>query len=174
MAAVLPDTCEYAAARGVEVNLENLPLLAWSRDSQAILHFIRAQGLPNLGFILDAGHAHANGEDHAALIRAAGPLLRDTHFHDNLGPRGFDFTRTAAQADISSRDLHMIPGMGTIDWIGVVRALWAVDFPGPVVFEAPRIPGYPDRSATQWGRAADLAIRMWRVFEEAADYCPDP
>ena len=174
MARILLPACDYAAEKGVEINLEGMPLISWSRDSFAILQFIREQGLPNLGFVLDSGHAYANAEDLTSVVRTAGPLLHDTHLHDKFGPRGFNFARTVTQPEIDARDLHMIPGLGTINWIGVIRALWEIDFPGPIVFESPCIPGHPDSSVAQWARCVDLTIRMWRAFEEAAAYCPDP
>ncbi|MDP6115166.1 MAG: sugar phosphate isomerase/epimerase [Planctomycetota bacterium] len=174
MAEVLPETCGYAADRGIEINLENLPLMHWSRDSSQILDFIRSMNLTNLGFIIDTGHSHANGENTAAVIRAAGSLLRDTHLHDNLGPRGFDFSGPAVEADISGRDLHLIPGLGTLNWIEIIRALREIDFPFPATFEMPGIYGHPDQSVEQWRQWMDLTIRIWRALEDAATFLPDP
>lgn len=168
LARVLPDTCAYAAARGVQINLENLPLLHWSRDSFEILRYIRQLDLPALGFVLDSGHAHVNGEDLPAVIREAGVLLRDTHFHDNPGPCGFDPAQAPTIDDIRACDLHLVPGMGTIDWIGVIRALWSIEFQGPIVFEAPHIPGASGSSVERMERDVDLTIRMWRALEAAA------
>lgn len=174
MAEVLPATCAYAAERGMEVSLENLPLYKWASNPGQLLEFIRGQNLPNLGFILDSGHAWASGLDPAEAIRAAGPLLRDTHFHDCIGPRGWTEARAYRGEDNASRDLHAIVGLGTINWVAVVRALWAINFAGPVVFEGPQIKGHPDKSVAQWARCVDLTIRMWRAFEDAAAYWPNP
>ena len=174
MAEVLPETCGYAADKGIEINLENLPLMHWSRDSYQIFEFIRSMNLPNLGYIIDTGHSHANGEETAAVIRAAGALLRDTHLHDNIGPRGFDFSGPAIEADISGRDLHMIPGLGTLNWIEIIRALREIEFPFPATFEMPGIYGHPDQSVDQWSQWMDLTIRIWRALEDAAAFLPAP
>lgn len=174
MAEVLPEVCSYAVEKGIEINLENLPCYRWSRVSQEILDFISTMNLPNLGFIIDTGHAHCNDESPAEIIRQAGPLLRDTHFHDNLGSRGFDFNSLGTQADISTRDLHLIPGLGTINWVGVIRALREIEYPFPITFEEPQIKGHPDPSIVQWSRCMDLTLKMWRVLEEAATFIPNP
>lgn len=172
MAEVLPATCDYAVQRGVWINLENLPLVRWGRDSFRLIQFIRRLNLPGLGLILDSGHAHANGQDVAQVIRQAGSLLRDMHFHDNVGPQGFNFTRNATENDMAVYDLHAICGLGTINWINVIRSLWDVGFPGPVVLEGPHIKGHPDESLQQWQRCVELNICMWRAMEEAAWFWP--
>jgi sugar phosphate isomerase/epimerase len=176
MEETLPASCEHAKDAGVEINMENLPMFRWSRDSREIMDFIRKVDLPNLGYIIDSGHSHANGEDPAAMIRESGPLLRDTHLHDNLGTRGFDFSQPGTQADITpARDLHMVPGQGTINWIDLVRALREIEYPFPVAFEGPRMRGHPDEeSIDSWELCMRLTLENWRMFEETADHLPDP
>lgn len=171
---VLPATCEYASKRGVGINLENLPLFSWARSSMEILQFIRDQRLENLGFILDSGHAWINGEQPADVIRSAGGLFRDTHFVDAIGARGWDKNRVAELKDVPARDLHAIIGMGTINWPEAIRALWEIDFQGPICFEGPGIKGHPERDQVRhWAYCVDLNTRMWQAMEEAAAYWPD-
>ena len=50
-----------------------------------------------LGFTLDTGHAHVNGQDPSLLARGAGPRITEVHLHDNAGVS----------------DEHLIPGEGT-------------------------------------------------------------
>ena len=50
-----------------------------------------------LGFTLDTGHAHANGQDPDYLAQRAGPRLTEVHLHDNAG----------------RSDEHLVPGEGT-------------------------------------------------------------
>jgi len=175
MTGVLPETCAYAAERGVAITLENMPLLSFANDVEQIFSFLDEMNIENLGFVLDTGHANGNDSDPAALIRAAGDRLMDTHFHDAAGSRGWDFTRTAEHRHVPSRDLHAIPGLGTIDWHSVVQALRDINYPHPIIFENPHVKGHPDLgSLERFRHDTDLTIRMWRAFEDAATYWPEP
>jgi len=172
---LLGPTCDYAATLGITVNVENLPVFPWCRDAYAVLNYVKQQGLPNFRFVLDSGHAWVSDQDPGELVQQAGEYLGDTHFHDCLGSRGFDFNGPATQQHITpGRDLHLIPGLGTINWLDVVRALRHIGYARPVVFEAPGIKGHPDHGPEQWARAVDLTVRMWRAMEELASYCPPP
>ena len=174
MAKILPATCSHAAESGININLENLPLFKWGRNCSDILDFIRLMQLPNLGFIYDIGHAWCSGIDPAAVILEAGPLLNDTHFHDNLGLRNYDLSRTATCADIPSIDLHLPVGLGTIDWIGVIRALRRIGYRNPVIFEGPHMKGLPDeKSPEQYARSVNITLANWRACEDLATYMPD-
>jgi sugar phosphate isomerase/epimerase len=73
---------------------------------------------PELALALDTGHAHLTSTAHEETL-AAGPRLRTTHVHDNLG----------------RQDTHLPPGLGTIDWQEWASALNAVDYLGPIVLE---------------------------------------
>lgn len=52
-----------------------------------------------LGFTLDTGHAHVNGQSPLSLAQRAGPKLTEVHLSDNGG----------------ASDDHLIPGEGTAD-----------------------------------------------------------
>lgn len=58
------------------------------------------------GICLDVGHANIRGLDIASFIRKAGDKLIATHIHDNNG----------------INDLHLLPGLGTINWEEVMKA----------------------------------------------------
>ena len=151
-----------AARHGLTVVLENI----WhSRRAASIAWFIeivRAAGEPNVGVCLDSGHAHLSGVDVAAQVRAAGKLLRDTHFHDNVGPINGQLF-----------DQHIPPGLGTINWQDVCRALNAIDFPGPVVFEGVLGPGDSIEQGRFGGELShrdliQITIANWRAAEALA------
>lgn len=74
-----------------------------------------------VGLAIDTGHAHLV-ESPEAETRAAGPLLRTTHVHDNRG----------------HQDVHLPPGQGTIDWAGWIEALDEVGYEGPIMLECIR------------------------------------
>lgn len=151
-----------AARHGITVALENI----WhSRRAQSVAGFaeiLRAAGEPNVAICLDSGHAHLAGAAVGEQIRAAGKLLRDTHFHDNAGPVGGRLF-----------DQHIPPGLGTIDWQDACRALDEIAFPGPVVFEGVLGPGDSIEGGRFGGRLShkqliDLSIANWRAFEALA------
>lgn len=100
-------------------------------------------GEPNVGYCIVSGHAHVASESPAEWIRRAGDRLFETHFHDNHG----------------TRDEHLSPGFGTIDWTEVITALRAVHFAGPVTFETA---GWPDSDPV---RGYTRAIDWWRTCE---------
>lgn len=156
MTEVLVRACEYAAQQGVTLVLENLPFPHQQRASQ-IVEIVEKVGAPNLGICFDSGHAYAAGLDVGTEIRRCDRHLFTTHFHDNLGPR--------AEALPTDVDLHLIPGLGTINWLDVIQALDEINFSSPVVFEgitaAKRLPWDLDRTL-------DLLIQNWRALEMVA------
>ena len=81
--------------------------------------------LPDLLCHLDVGHCNLHGKDPAAMIRHFGHRLHHLHLHDNDG----------------RSDLHLPPGVGTIDWASVIRALKEVGYDGTITLEI----GSPDR-----------------------------
>lgn len=171
MMKVLPATCEYAARFGININIENLPLFKWARDSYDLFSFIRSADIANFGFIYDIGHAWCSGYDPAEIIREAGPLLNDTHFHDNLGILKYDLSKTAVCDDVPFHDLHLIPGLGTINWIDVIRALHEIAYPNPIIFEGPHLRGVPGKNSLKaFERSVGLTIQNWRAFEDLEEH----
>jgi sugar phosphate isomerase/epimerase len=108
---------EAAEAVGVQLALELIPnalslaprLVQWLEDDLE---------LPGAGICLDVGHANITGDAMEAIETCSGHILT-THLHDNRG----------------SRDEHLIPGDGTIDWEGVLLAFQKVGYEGTCMFE---------------------------------------
>lgn len=114
-----------------------------------------------MAICLDSGHAHLQGLDVAREVRAAGALLKDTHFHDNIGPSG-------------NLDQHIPPGLGTINWQEVCRALDEIGYPGPVVFEGVLGPRDSISGGRFGGRLShedliEITISNWLAFEALAE-----
>lgn len=61
----------------------------------------------SLEFLIDTGHAHANGWDIPMLIDRLGEKIAGFHFHDNDG----------------TTDSHLPIGNGTTDWNGIFAAI---------------------------------------------------
>jgi len=168
-ALAFPEICDYAAKAGIGVNLENMPLFPWAEDSSSIFNFIRKLGVENLGFIYDIGHAWCSGFDPAKPIRDAGSLLRDTHFHDNLGLRIPIAGKSASVEDVQRNDLHLPPGLGTINWIEVVKAMRETGYSRPLTFEGPSLRAPKGSDAMEsFKRAASISVANWRAFEDLA------
>jgi sugar phosphate isomerase/epimerase len=112
----LAEIGKYADDRGVRVFLENMGGLkeVLCRFPQEILGMI--EGVENVGFTLDMGHAHTVGQvrEFLTVLSQAGHM----HVHDNHG----------------TADQHLALGEGTIPWEEVGRAV-AREYQGIVVVE---------------------------------------
>jgi sugar phosphate isomerase/epimerase len=121
-----------AAATGVGLALENmhdLPPRATPARSlrrrffvvpEELLDLVDAFQDPLVGICWDTGHAHVQGLDQPASLRTLGGHLKATHIHDNDG----------------TRDQHLLPLSGTIDWPPLVDALVDIGYEGAFALEA--------------------------------------
>jgi len=133
-----------AARHDIRLACENLGPFCSLPTPQDLVGLVDAIGEPNVGFCLDAGHAHAFGEDVVAWVHRTGKRLYETHFHDNRG---------------IGLDEHMAVGFGTIPWVDVIVALREINYPGPITFEAPP---WPIEDPTE---AYKQAVAWWRACE---------
>ncbi|MEW6356653.1 MAG: sugar phosphate isomerase/epimerase family protein [Planctomycetota bacterium] len=150
---------QEAAKHDITVVLENIWQSEHSRSVKGFLPIVEAAAEPNVGVILDSGHAHLCGLSIADEIRAAGKHLRDTHFHDNIGLIDGQFI-----------DQHIPPGLGTINWQAACKALNEIAFPGPIVFEGVLGPGDSIEKGRFGGKLSHkdliaITIANWRAFE---------
>ncbi|OGV63318.1 MAG: hypothetical protein A3K19_21925 [Lentisphaerae bacterium RIFOXYB12_FULL_65_16] len=165
-AKALRDLAAAACELGLDIVVENIWHSVHSQSVAGYMDIIRAADAPNVGILLDSGHAHLAGKSVGDEIRTAGSLLRDTHFHDNVGCRNGVFF-----------DQHIPPGLGTIDWHDACRALNEINFPGPVVFEGVLGPGDSIEKGRFGGQLShrdiiEITIRNWRAFEALASQAP--
>ncbi len=152
--------CEEAQARGLAIALENLLIpYYFGYQVEEIAAMVERVGAPNLGICLDTGHAHASDLDVAQAVRAAGAHLTTTHLNDNFGCRG-------PRAMLARVDRHLAPGLGTIDWPEVVRAMDEVGYTGPAVFEG--VNTGPKHEDEDWARAVAITVANWSAFERMA------
>ncbi|NOY81135.1 MAG: sugar phosphate isomerase/epimerase [Kiritimatiellaeota bacterium] len=161
-AATVDRIAEIAAKHGIAVVLENVWHSTYSRSVVPILDILDRVDAPNVGICLDSGHAHLAGCNVAEEIRTAGTRLKDMHFHDNAGTLHH-----------THPDQHLPPGLGTIDWQAVCRALNRIDYRGPVVFEGVLGPGDSIEKGRFGGRLShedliDITVANWRAFEALA------
>lgn len=154
---------QEAAKAGITVVIENIWHSVHARSVADFMEIVHAAGEPNVGILVDSGHANLCNLSVGEEIRAAGRLLRDTHFHDNVGPMGGRLF-----------DQHIPPGLGTIDWQDACRALNEIAFPGPIVFEGVLGPGDSIQEGRFGGKLShkdlvDVTIANWRAFEALAE-----
>lgn len=93
----------FAHGLGMKVLLENLQNDVTTPEH--LLEILNVGHFDNVGIALDVGHAKLSdtGIDHAFEILR--PRIKELHLHDNRG----------------SRDEHLWPGAGEIDWANVYR-----------------------------------------------------
>jgi len=149
--------CGEAAKSGTSVALENVPqFFPYSYDAREIASVVRSYGIPNLGVCFDSGHAHLGDLDVSLVAGELGSTLITTHLHDNFGWKG-------PLSSIPEVDLHLVPGIGTIDWRVLLRAFRSIDYSGPFIFEDPNLPGVFDVRKV-W----ELTLANWEIFEVLA------
>lgn len=101
--------------------LENMPPPMFGVDARLLRRVVDRVGSPHLGLTYDVGHAHI-ARDPIGILRAMGPRLWAVHLHDNDG----------------TEDSHHLPGVGTIPFEDVARALAEVKYAGTFMLEVYR------------------------------------
>jgi len=116
----LEELLPVAENEGVTVALENLPP-GWLCDgSEEILKVVESLDSPALGVCLDTGHAHLTEEGALSALKALSSRIVAFHVHDNDG----------------SRDLHLPPPYGTIDWEPIAAVVREMNFENWILIEA--------------------------------------
>jgi sugar phosphate isomerase/epimerase len=126
-----------ASPLGVRVALEVIPNAMATAD--ALVALLDDLDMPEVGACLDFGHAHLQGDVVDAIETLSGFLIA-THVHDNRG----------------TRDDHLAPFEGTIDWPGALMALRKVGYDGTMMLEL----ASADPSAPALDRAREAAARL--------------
>ena len=109
-----------AAGSGLRFALENMS--RHLADAPALLRVIEQSGCrEQLGICLDTGHLNLAGGDPAQFVREAGDALIALHIADNL----------------RTRDDHLFPFGGTVQWFPFMKTLKASRYTGLFNFEVP-------------------------------------
>lgn len=108
----------FAAHRGVQVLLENIP--SGIASAERLVYFVNTMHL-DVNFCFDLGHANLmEGVDHAFSLM--GPRIRSTHIHDNDG--------------VDDRHLAPTSGRGgTVDWPATMQLLRSRQDQYPLLLE---------------------------------------
>jgi sugar phosphate isomerase/epimerase len=130
----------FARPLGVKLLVENL--VSESTKPEHLMTILEMGHLDNVGVCLDLGHAHIT-EGIAEAVGVLGNRIVSLHVHDNHG----------------TRDEHLWPGEGTIDWPAAAKALNALPQHPAAVLEIAAVPGEAP---------ADLGARMQNAFQKLA------
>ena len=101
----------FAHPLGVKVLLENLHNEVATPEH--LMEVLRVGHFNTVGVCLDVGHAHLSDEGIAGAFEVLKGRISELHLHDN---HGFD-----AAISNGSRDEHLWPGSGAIDWAAVAK-----------------------------------------------------
>ena len=153
---------EYAEKCGVRIALENIDRSEPLCDPVFLPRLVDMIGLDNVGYCLDAGHAHCSGNSITEWIERMKLKIFTTHLHDNRGP-GETIRDKAAFIWPHGIDEHLTPGLGTIDWRGVVTSLRRNTRLNDLTFETG---GWPVKDRAEGYR---MAIAFWRMVEDMAE-----
>jgi len=102
---------DHANANGVDVGIECEPglFLEWTEE---LRQWIDQLCHPRLGANLDIGHSQVLGESIPGAVRLLAERIWNLHVEDIPGRKHY----------------HMIPGEGTLDWVGLRDALWDIKY----------------------------------------------
>jgi sugar phosphate isomerase/epimerase len=106
----------FARPLGVRLLVENL--LSEATTPEHLMNILQMGHLNNVGVCLDLGHAHITVGT-AEAIQTLGDRIATVHMHDNHG----------------TKDEHLWPGGGTIDWPATAKALQTLATPPATVLE---------------------------------------
>lgn len=118
----LIELADHAVGTGVTLCVENMPPGVFPGTRMAeLFDLVEEINRPEVALTLDTGHAQIASSP-ASETRAAGHRLATTHVHDNDG----------------RRDVHLPPGLGSIDWGSWIQSLDLIGYKGPIVLECIR------------------------------------
>jgi sugar phosphate isomerase/epimerase len=102
---------DHADRVGVDLGIECEPglFIEWVAE---LREWIERLDHPRFGANLDIGHSQVLGESITGVVRELGDRIWNLHVEDIPGRKHY----------------HMIPGDGTLDWIGLRDALWGINY----------------------------------------------
>lgn len=102
---------EHAEKASLDVGIECEPglFIEWAQELRDL---IDETGSQRLGANLDIGHSEVMGESIPKIINILAGRIWNLHVEDIPNRKHY----------------HMIPGEGTLDWIGLRDALWAIKY----------------------------------------------
>lgn len=149
---------DFAESKQVKIALENL-------DNNSLIHFrylldnIKSS---NFGFCYDVGH-HNLYSKNVDLLSLYGDRLIAVHLHDNYGDYEY--------GDDYTRDLHLLPFDGNIDYSSIMHHLKEIGYKNTIMIETHKNPIaelnlYKDLTNAQFLAKAKIIAEKLRVMIE--------
>lgn len=134
---LLADTAEET---GVSLAVENTPPGFLAVRAEELMEIVECADSELVGVCFDTGHAHVAGQRMGEYLRVVGAdSLFTIHWHDNDG----------------SKDQHLPPGAGTIDWKDFFDTLAEMGWQRPI---CPEMPIPPDWTYREWAERLRAAL----------------
>jgi sugar phosphate isomerase/epimerase len=124
--------CERARGRGLTVGLEPAPWTGVPDPATALAVLEAAGSPPNAGIVVDTWHASRGCVDHADVARLPGAAIVGIQLSDGTDDASV-WTEWALMDETMRR--RELPGAGTFDLTGLLRALDAAGADVPVMVE---------------------------------------
>ena len=126
--------------------------LCYCQHYEELIDFTDSFQTDMVGICWDTGHANQARLDQGRAIRAIGSRLKGLHINDN---------------HFGSRDEHLLPFMGTVDWNAVTQALADVNYTGDMTLEIDPGAYTGELSAKMLRFSYDTAEHLMAMFNEA-------
>ncbi|MEO6815810.1 MAG: sugar phosphate isomerase/epimerase family protein [Edaphobacter sp.] len=131
----------FAHPLGVKILLENLQNEVTTPEH--LLEILRVGHFDNVGITLDVGHAHLSDGGIDAAFELLKSRIVEFHLHDNNG----------------TKDDHLWPGSGKIDWKNVAKHIAALPPATPGILEIAHDLEETSESVSK------KAINSWKLFD---------
>ncbi len=135
----------FAHPLGVKVVLENL--LNEVSTPEHLMEIMKVGHFDNVGIALDIGHAHLTYGGVEAAFEACSKRVTQMHINDNHG----------------TRDEHLWPGDGDVDWKAVMRGIATLPEGVPAYLETAHELGEDE------GIVEKKAAQAWAMLEKARE-----
>jgi sugar phosphate isomerase/epimerase len=142
----IEDLAVYGQSIGVRYAFENLPAYhPVGSDVAELAKLLAESAQANVGMCFDCGHANMTGDVVGAAAQAAGQIIY-VHLSDNSG-KGDD---------------HLMPTYGSVDMLGLARALHSTGYDGTLMLEV-----FYGLSALKRFRDEGCAARLKKIVDAA-------
>ena len=95
-------------------------VVRYCQHPDELAELVDSYGSQKVGVCWDFGHANEAKLDQPGSLRRLGKRIKNLHINDNSG----------------TRDEHLLPFLGTVDWFSVIPVLAEIGYDGDLAFEA--------------------------------------